>query len=135
MASIEDKVETHAWHACSDEDDFASVVAPLERVAMSGFNRSGKLRGDGRAVCWRAFLENRDGFRVVGSRALHEAARNPLGLLIWMVGQGEHLAAGPVAPTFVTQTVECFECDSTVDLAAKVGGQWYCQRCVGKAAA
>ena len=67
-----------------DESEFASIVRPLE-------DRYGRpLTGHGRLKCHRAFQENPESFRRLAERALEQAHRNPVGLLIKMVRDGEH---------------------------------------------
>jgi hypothetical protein len=66
-------------------DDFRLVVAPVE-------SRSGRpLGGVGLRKCLRAFKERPSGFRRCAADALERGSRNPVGLLITMVDQGDHL--------------------------------------------
>jgi hypothetical protein len=65
-------------------DRFAEIVAPLEVAAAAG------LTGPSRVLCLQAFEENADGFRRCAERARQRAQRNPVGLLVRMVKDGDH---------------------------------------------
>src|SRR5207249_9390877 len=64
---------------------FDAIVAPLEAAAGK------RLNGAGLPACRAAFNENPEGFERVAGRALERASSNPLGLLIRMVRDGDHL--------------------------------------------
>jgi hypothetical protein len=72
----------------AEPEQFLDLVDSLE-VAADG--RS--LEGAGRGKCLHAFRECPRGFEIVAERAIQEARTNPIGLLIWMVGRGQHKKA------------------------------------------
>jgi hypothetical protein len=74
---VERKAELHA--------SFDAIVAPLEAAAGK------RLNGSGRTACLAAFDESPEGFERIAGKALERAQVNPLGLLIKMVRDGDHL--------------------------------------------
>jgi hypothetical protein len=67
---------------------FAEIVAPLEAVAGK------RLDGSGLQACLVAFDESPEGFKRTAEGALDRGQVNPLGLLIKMVRDGDHLEEG-----------------------------------------
>jgi hypothetical protein len=87
QADISQERDRHAAAA-----DFAAIIEPLEV-------RAGKrLNGPGLRRCRAAYDENPDGFRLVAHDALERAVVNPLGLLVRMVRDGDHLLEPPPYP-------------------------------------
>lgn len=76
----ENQKSTHA-----EPDQFVAIVRELEDFTGR------RLRGEGRVRCLRAFGESADGFERLARSARMRARRNPFGLLITMVKDGEHL--------------------------------------------
>ena len=93
--------------------EFVEIVEELE----DAFGR--RLRGEGRAQCLSAFLENRDGFARVASAARRRG--RSLGLLCRMVADGEHLLGATMRGSG-----RCVICGEEVPDALFRGGQWWC---------
>ena len=74
------KSEEHAEQA-----RFASLVAPLERAARRD------LGEPSRGLCHAAFVANPGGFADICAAAVSRAKSNPVGLLVRMVRDGDHL--------------------------------------------
>lgn len=72
------------------QQEFDAILAPLEARAGR------RLNGRGRAACWRAYLEALDGFLGCAADAL-ERGTKPLGLLVRMVEDGDHLLDVPAS--------------------------------------
>jgi hypothetical protein len=68
--------------------EFLALVDELE-IAAAG--RS--LEGSARLKCLAAPLGYPRGFAIVAQRALQEADRNPIGLLLWSIGRNQHKKA------------------------------------------
>ena len=71
----------------SEPKGFLKAVEPLEFAAdraLDGIGRQEALEA------WKAFPR---GFEVVARRALQQATRNPIGLMLWMLGRQHHEAA------------------------------------------
>lgn len=73
-------------------DEFRSIVGPLEL-------RLGRpLAGVGLRKCLRAFAMRPAEFRRLAEDALARGSRNPVGLLVRMVEEGDHLRELPAEP-------------------------------------
>jgi hypothetical protein len=81
------EVEVDSSMHATGEQDFDTIVAPLERAVGK------RLNGAGRLKCLAAFDESPDGVRAVADDALGRAKRNALGLFIRMLEDGEHHVA------------------------------------------
>ena len=68
--------------------EFLALVDELE-IAAAG--RS--LEGAARLKCLAAHLGYPRGFALVARRALQEADRNPIGLLLWSIDRNQHKKA------------------------------------------
>lgn len=66
------------------EQEFAEVIAPLERAAGR------RLAGKHRRICLEAFRRYPEGVREVSAGALADATKNPIGLFFWRIQQGWH---------------------------------------------
>ena len=64
--------------------EFSALIAPLEARA------SKPLGEPGRQKCLAAFYESPEGFRRLADEAWKRGKTNPIGLLVHMVGCGEH---------------------------------------------
>jgi hypothetical protein len=82
--------ESHAA-AAGSVVEFNAIVEPLEAEAGK------RLNGPGRVACLAAFREDPDGFSRVAEDALGRARVNPLGLLVRMVSDGDHLDEAPAS--------------------------------------
>jgi hypothetical protein len=74
--------------AAAADDEFEAILAPLEAEAGK------RLNGAGRRWCRQAFTENREGLARCAADAL-ERAHNPVGLLVRMIRDGDHLLPAP----------------------------------------
>ena len=72
----------------SEPREFLELVDELE-IAAAG--RS--LEGSARLKCLEAHLGYPRGFAIVARRALQEADRNPIGLLLWSIDRNQHKKA------------------------------------------
>jgi hypothetical protein len=82
--------------SCFDAEAFVAAIEPLEAKAGR------RMNGPGLAACRHAFSENPDGFRRIALDALARG-RNPLALLIKMVGDGDHSQTPPPAEDKATR--------------------------------
>jgi hypothetical protein len=73
----------------AEPERFTNLVAQLERSAAS------RLKSPARDLCLEAYHSSIEGFEVLVARAHEKARSNPVGLLIAMVRNGEHLIAAP----------------------------------------
>jgi hypothetical protein len=67
---------------------FLELVDELEIEA-----RGRSLEGPARLKCLTAHLDYPRGFAIVARRALQEADRNPIGLLLWSLDRNQHKKA------------------------------------------
>lgn len=72
----------------AEPSEFLALIDELE-IAAAG--RS--LEGVARFKCLEAHLAYPRGFAIVTRRALHEADRNPIGLLLWSIDRNQHKKA------------------------------------------
>jgi hypothetical protein len=77
-------MESHPAQSIHESGDFLRIVDDLELAAGRTFN------GEGRRKCAEAFRLCPRGVAHVAARAIAEANRNPIGLLIWLIDHGEH---------------------------------------------
>jgi hypothetical protein len=75
-------------HEEAAPEEFRQLIEELE-IAAGG--RS--LEGRARINCLYAYIEHPRGFALVVRRAIQEADRNPIGLLLWALNRNEHKKA------------------------------------------
>lgn len=68
--------------------EFLELVDELEIEA-----RGRSLEGPARLKCLTAHLDYPRGFAIAARRALQEADRNPIGLLLWSLDRNQHVKA------------------------------------------
>jgi hypothetical protein len=74
----------------SEPERFTQLVAGLEALVRS------RLKSPARELCLEAYEAAPEGFEILVQRAREKARTNPVGLLIRMVQEREHLIAAPV---------------------------------------
>lgn len=109
--------------------DFVELVAPLERAARK------RLRGDARDRCLAAFRAAPEEVRILADDALGRAHTNPIGLLIRMVDDGEHLLSEEErydADVGAEYSVPCVRCRAEIGVGLDgicLPEGWVCARC------
>jgi hypothetical protein len=125
---LEHPLLTDRQQASKLEAELAEILAPLEAAAGT------RLKGWGRRKWLSALAENPAGFRSCACEAL-ERGRNPLGLLVQMVKDGDHDVE--TLPSAAPQRGHgvCFACGCEVDDAFFLSGEWWCSEHEGLASA
>jgi hypothetical protein len=75
-------------HEEAEPKEFEQLVEELE-LASGGRSLAGRAR----ITCLYAYIEFPRGFALVVRRAIQEAERNPIGLLLWALERNEHRKA------------------------------------------
>jgi hypothetical protein len=119
MRAVEVDQSENSTHA--EPERFVAIVDELEH------HGGRRLRGEGRARCLRAFIENPDGFARVALSAKRKARTSPFGLLICMVDDREHLLGATMRGAG-----KCFVCGRHTDDAVIRHGQYWCIDCESK---